>query len=214
MRLATPSGLRFFHGNPNKAAELGRRGGRKKRPIAIENADSLPSLDNAVAVRDTLARIIPAALAGKLDYKVAAGGGPLLNLQLRAIDMVNLQQSVDADGRMTNLEKQVAEIKHAAASEGRKCATPLNGRGAPQVGENLEPEVAVDSNRGQDEPQSETFKVQFKSGSTILGTATLSDGTAEFTTTFSAEGEYQLKATYEGSSNYLRSFGTTTQTVQ
>jgi hypothetical protein len=149
---ATPSGLCFFHGNPNKAAELGRRGGRKKRPIVIENADSLPSLDNAMAVRDTLARIIPAALAGKLDHRVAASVGPLLNLQMRAIDMVNSQQSLDADGRMTLMEKQVDEIKRAQVADGTKNDTPMNGGGAPQARENFESEPAVDSDREEDEP--------------------------------------------------------------
>jgi Family of unknown function (DUF5763) len=55
---ATPGGLCFFHANPDKASELGRIGGRGNRHAAGENADPLPTLDNAMAVRDTVARLI------------------------------------------------------------------------------------------------------------------------------------------------------------
>jgi hypothetical protein len=55
---ATAGGLCFFHANPNKASELGRIGGRSKRHAAAEIADPLPVLDSAIAVRDTLARLI------------------------------------------------------------------------------------------------------------------------------------------------------------
>ncbi len=55
---ATAGGLCFFHANPNKASELGRIGGRGNRRVTGENADPLPTLDNAMAVRDTVARLI------------------------------------------------------------------------------------------------------------------------------------------------------------
>jgi hypothetical protein len=51
---ATEGGLCFFHANPDKASELGRIGGRGNRRAAGENADPLPTLDNALAVRDTV----------------------------------------------------------------------------------------------------------------------------------------------------------------
>ncbi len=42
---AVSNGLCLFHGNPNLASELGRKGGRSKRHISSETADPLPSLD-------------------------------------------------------------------------------------------------------------------------------------------------------------------------
>jgi hypothetical protein len=73
---ATACGLCFFHANPNKASELGRIGGRNKRPAAEENADPLPTLDNAQAVRDTVARLIAEIYAGKIHPKIAGGLAP------------------------------------------------------------------------------------------------------------------------------------------
>jgi len=87
---ATAGGLCFFHANPNKASELGRIGGKKNRRIVTQDADPLPALDNAVAVRDTVARLIADVFSGKLSPKIAAGLAPLLNLQLRAIEATDL----------------------------------------------------------------------------------------------------------------------------
>jgi hypothetical protein len=102
---ATEGGLCFFHANPNKASELGRIGGRSKHHAATESADPLPALDTAIAVRDTLARLIPDALSGKLPPRIAVGLAPLLNLQLRAIEKTDLEQ------RIADLEKRFADVE-------------------------------------------------------------------------------------------------------
>ena len=77
---ATAGGLCFFHANPDKASELGRIGGSSNRHAAGENADPLPALDNALAVRDTVARLIADVHGGKIHPRIAAGLAPLLNL--------------------------------------------------------------------------------------------------------------------------------------
>jgi len=96
---ATAGGLCFFHANPAKASELGRIGGRSKGH-AVASADSLPTVDNAIAVRDTVARLISDVYAGKLQPKIVAGLAPLMNLQLRAIETANLEY------RVARLEKR------------------------------------------------------------------------------------------------------------
>lgn len=63
---ATAGGLCFFHANPNKAAELGRIGGRSERPTAGQDADPLPTLDSARAVRDTVARLVAEVYGGRI----------------------------------------------------------------------------------------------------------------------------------------------------
>jgi hypothetical protein len=73
---ATEGGLCFFHTNPNKASELGRIGGRSNRHAAGENVDPLPTLDNALAVRDTVARLIADVYAGRINPRIAAGLAP------------------------------------------------------------------------------------------------------------------------------------------
>ena len=76
---ATEGGLCFFHANPNKAAELGRIGGQKKGHAGAEAAAPLPTLDTALAVRDTVARLIEDLHSGKLHPKMASGLSSLLS---------------------------------------------------------------------------------------------------------------------------------------
>src|SRR5208283_6129230 len=116
---ATEGGLCFFHTNPNKASELGRIGGRSNRHAAGENVDPLPTLDNAMAVRDTVARLIADVYAGKIHPRIASGLAPLLNLQLRAIETTDLEQ------RIAKLEKRPPETPPATVLESiRKTVVP------------------------------------------------------------------------------------------
>jgi len=103
---ATAGGLCFFHANPDKASELGRIGGRSKRHAAAGSSDPLPTLDNAIAVRDTVARLVADVYAGRLPPRIAAGLAPLMSLQLRAIETTNIEQ------RLTKLEKRLAEADY------------------------------------------------------------------------------------------------------
>jgi hypothetical protein len=91
---ATAGGLCFFHANPNKASELGRVGGRRKRP-SPEIVDPLPVVDSATVLSKALARLIADVHAGKVLPKVAASLAGLMNLQLRAIETVRLEQRVE-----------------------------------------------------------------------------------------------------------------------
>jgi len=100
---ATASGLCFFHADPSKASELGRIGGRRNRHGAAATAACLPTLDTALAVRDTVARLIDDLYSGKLHPKIASGLAPLLNLQLRAIE------TSDFERRLAKLEKMLSD---------------------------------------------------------------------------------------------------------
>jgi hypothetical protein len=108
---ATAGGLCYFHANPNKASELGRIGGRSKSTPAVESPEPLPTVDNAIAVRDLVARLIADVHAGKVHPKIAAGLAPLMNLQLRAIETSNLEIRVE------KLEKLLTKL---AADRGKK----------------------------------------------------------------------------------------------
>jgi hypothetical protein len=100
---ATDGGLCFFHANPNKTSELGRIGGRSNRHVAAGGSDPLPTLNTAVALRDTVARLIADVIAGKVHPRVAAGLAPLMNLQLHAIKTADLEQ------RLAKLEQRLAK---------------------------------------------------------------------------------------------------------
>src|SRR5437870_8744244 len=88
----TEGGLCFFH--PNKASELGRIGGTRKRYAGRESADPLPRLDSAAGVRDALAALIADVYAGRLNPRAAASLAALLSLQLRAIPAADLEKQV------------------------------------------------------------------------------------------------------------------------
>lgn len=113
---ATAGGLCFFHANPNKASELGRIGGRHNRHAAGETADPLPTLDNALAVRDTVARLIADVYAGRINPRIAAGLAPLLNLQLRAIETTDLAH------RIAEVEKLLPKTPSSAGRVGKRDA--------------------------------------------------------------------------------------------
>jgi hypothetical protein len=96
-------GLCFFHANPNKAAELGRIGGRSRHRPTAGGVDQLPKLETAMEVRQVVSRLVADVYAGKLQPRVAAGMAPLLNLQLQAI------KATDVEQRLAALEKELNE---------------------------------------------------------------------------------------------------------
>jgi hypothetical protein len=104
----TPGGLCFLHANPNKASELGRIGGRRNSNLVAQGLDPLPTLDNAIAVRDTVARLIEDVYAGRVHPRVASGLAPLLSLQLRVIE------ATDVERRVAELERILAEKEGGA----------------------------------------------------------------------------------------------------
>jgi hypothetical protein len=106
---ATSGGLCFFHANPAKASELGRIGGRGNRHFVGENADALPTLDNALAVRDTVARLIMDVYSGKTHPRIASGLAPLLNLQLRAIEITEATKIGELERRLAELERNMSK---------------------------------------------------------------------------------------------------------
>jgi hypothetical protein len=128
---ATAGGLCYFHANPNKAAELGRIGGKKKRSPLAENPETLPTLDNATAVRDVAGRLFADVHSGKLNPRVAAGLVPLLNLQLRAIEAVNAQDLENLKQRLAALEEALGE---GGPTEivGRSQASPVLTSSEPE----------------------------------------------------------------------------------
>ena len=134
---ATDGGLCFFHANPNKASELGRIGGRSKRRAAAENGDPLPPLDNAVAVRDAAGRLIADVIAGNIHPRVAAGLAPLMNLQLHAITIADLEQRMakleqsklrDSTSHESAAARDQDSGSRAAIGEGREGIVRRRGR--------------------------------------------------------------------------------------
>ncbi len=82
---ATATGLCFFHSNPKKAAELGRKGGQRNRKLVLDDVDPLPALETMKAVRDVVARLTVEVYTGKTHPSIARGLALLLQLQLRVL---------------------------------------------------------------------------------------------------------------------------------
>jgi hypothetical protein len=78
-------GLCFFHANPNKAAELGRIGGRSKRTQEV-HPDELPPLRTAEAVLLANSDVFYQLYFGQIPPKLALAMAALLQSQLRAIE--------------------------------------------------------------------------------------------------------------------------------
>jgi hypothetical protein len=100
---ATEGGLSFFHANPNKAVELGRIGGKKNGHLRV-GLDPLPNLDNAMAIRDTVARLISDVYAGKLHPRISAGLAPLMHLQLRVLEKTEVEK------RLAKVERLLRDL--------------------------------------------------------------------------------------------------------
>lgn len=108
---ATDGGLCFFHSNPQKAAELGRIGGRRNRYV-FADPDSPPlAIESAKEVRNSVSRLINDVYSGKLSPRIAAGLGPLLNLQLRAIEATDVEQ------RLAKLEQEQSQLRATASAQ-------------------------------------------------------------------------------------------------
>jgi hypothetical protein len=91
---------------------------------SAENADPLPALDNAMAARDTVSRLITNVYEGKLHPRVATGLASLMHLQLRAIETTSLEQ------RLTKIEKKLEKL--ATKSEAKIPAKSRRDEGEPQ----------------------------------------------------------------------------------
>ena len=109
--------LCFFHANPNKAAELGRIGGKNKRPAGTQSVDPLPKLDQASAVQEAVDRLVADVYAGKVQPRVATGLASLLSLQLRAIETTNLERRIDKIERL---------LSKAEKSQPGQTSSPLS----------------------------------------------------------------------------------------
>jgi hypothetical protein len=76
------------------------------------------ALESATAVRETVARLIADLYAGKLHPRVATGLGPLLHLQLRAIE------KTDVEGRIAEIEQQLRKLQSTLEKTERQRMVP------------------------------------------------------------------------------------------
>ena len=85
----TQGGLCYFHANPKKASELGRKGGssRKRQLPLEESVVPLPALNNLIDVGELTDRLIEEVYKGQLDPQSARGIRDLLGLKVRLLEL-------------------------------------------------------------------------------------------------------------------------------
>jgi len=96
---ATATGLCFFHEHPDRASELGRKGGLRNRHVVPEaDAVDLPPLRTAEDVRAMLAQLAVDVRNRKVEPRVATSLSQLASTLLKAIEVADLE------ARLTRLE--------------------------------------------------------------------------------------------------------------
>jgi hypothetical protein len=112
--------LCFFHGNPNKASELGRKGGRSKHKIVPGEAEPLPTLDTLKSVHEMSKRLFEECYLGKRPQKDTQA-------------LVRLLQLLTDSIRFTNVEERLAKLEQARA----QSVDNHSPQGAVEDGEDL-----------------------------------------------------------------------------
>ena len=101
---AMPSGDCFLHSDPNRAAELGRAGGRRNRHVIENPPPPLPAVETVDDVRAAINQITEEMRARRLD----AGTGKViifaLSLTLRTLVDSELKEEFE------ELRKQQAQV--------------------------------------------------------------------------------------------------------
>jgi general stress protein YciG len=101
---ATETGYCHLHSDPERAAQLGREGGKKNRHVVGSAARPLPGLDNITGVRDALAVMIEDVHANRMHPRTAGSVASLMNLLIRALEPAELEQ------RVKKLENEIAAL--------------------------------------------------------------------------------------------------------
>ena len=83
---ATEGGLCFFHANPDKAAELGRNGGRRRKHTYEQATEPVAPPESAADVKRMLAETMADVKAGRMDPKVANAVAYVGTVLLRAYE--------------------------------------------------------------------------------------------------------------------------------
>jgi hypothetical protein len=81
---ALEGGLCYFHANPDKATELGQRGGRRRQRTYEQSTEQIAPPESAADVRRMLAETMAEVKAGRMDPKVANTIAYLATVLLRA----------------------------------------------------------------------------------------------------------------------------------
>ncbi len=95
-----------LHSDPNRAAELGRKGGARNRKVCDGDVRDVSVPESAGDVKRMLAETMADTRAGKIDPKLGSTLGYLGMSLLRAFEVADLEQRVERLEQKHELENQ------------------------------------------------------------------------------------------------------------
>lgn len=139
---STDSGFCFFHGHPNKAAELGSIGGKRNRRPSAGSADPLPPVDSATSAADNLDRIYEGVRTGAIAPRAATILMQVTIAKKRITDKMVIEREMaemQDDLRTLKSMIRIRDIEALTSEEALTSQEALNSEG-DLTSENEEPE--------------------------------------------------------------------------
>ena len=84
-----------LHNDPDRAAQLGRKGGTKNRKVYEGNEREIPPPQNACDVKNLLAEAMAEIRAGRMDPKLGTTLGYLGTSLLKAIETSDIEERLE-----------------------------------------------------------------------------------------------------------------------
>jgi general stress protein YciG len=103
------SALCAFHSDPNRAAELGRKGGARNRKVYPGDVREVSVPESAADVKRMLAETMADIRARKMDPKLGSTLGYLGISLLRAFEVAEFEQRLERLEQKYELENQVEQ---------------------------------------------------------------------------------------------------------
>jgi len=131
-------GSRFcaLHSDPNRAAELGRRGGGKHKHVYESDAKEVAAPQNAADVKAFLAETMAEIRGGRMDPKVGTTLGYLGTSLLKAIETSDIEQRLAKTGKLkwTASEPALADLSDKGPlAHARRRHSPKNASASPET---------------------------------------------------------------------------------
>ena len=111
------NGLCFFHSDPKRAAELGRKGGRRNRHIYDAPLQPVAVPESAGDVKRMLAETMADIRAGRMDPKLGSTLGYIGMALLRAFEVADLEQQLERLEQRNELEELEEQAGQAGTNE-------------------------------------------------------------------------------------------------
>lgn len=111
---AVRGGLRCaLHNDPDRAAQLGRKGGANNRKVYEDNDREIPPPQNARDVKNFLSEAMARIRAGRMDPKLGTTLGYLGTSLLRAIET-------------SDIEERLEKLEHGLKGPSQEAGTDRN----------------------------------------------------------------------------------------